>query len=96
MGLPKFLRPYLASYDISKLHKEDPAVSREVVTAVLNLGNDEAVKWLFANYGLDQIKKTIKKPQRGTWYEESLSYWQKILQIGEISNYEKAIVHMNP
>ena len=96
MALPKFLQPYLPSYDVTKLEKDIPGVSDEIITQVLNLGDDKAVAWVFDNYTLDEIKNVVKNPQRGVWNEESLNYWKKILKISKVSDYEKAILNINP
>ena len=96
MGLPKFLQPYLPSYNVAKLDKNDPGVSDEIITQVLNLGDEKAVAWVFDNYTLDQIRKTVRDPQKGVWNEESLNYWKEILKIGQIPNYNKAIQNIYP
>ena len=95
MSLPKFLQPYLASYNLEKLDENDPGVSNEVITQVLNLGDDRAVRWIFKNYTLKEIRNTVEKPQRGVWFEESLNYWSKVLKIKRIENYDQAILNMN-
>lgn len=96
MGLPSFLQVYLPSYDISKFDPKSAAVAREVITQVLNEGNEKAVKWVFDNYTLDQIRECIKNPQRGTWFEESINYWKTILKIENITNYKQAILNIYP
>lgn len=96
MALPKFLQPYLPSYDVTKFDKDAPGVSNEIVTQVLNLGDDKAVAWIFDNYTLGEIKNVVKNPQRGVWNEESLNYWKKILKISKVSDYGKAILNINP
>ncbi len=97
MPLPKFLQPYLASYDVNKLDKNDASVAREVITQVLNTGDDKAVKWLFESYTLEQIRKMVKNPQRGVWFEESLNYWSKVLKVDiEPHLYRKAMFSLDP
>jgi len=97
MGLPNFLQVYLASYDISKLDPKSPAVAREVITQVLNGGSEKAIKWIFDNYTLDQIRECVKNPQRGTWFTRSINYWQTILKIKiPEAEYQKAIMNIYP
>jgi hypothetical protein len=96
MTLPKFLQPYLASYDLSKLDKNSAQVAKEVISQILNEGNEKAVKWVFENYTLDRIRETIKHPQRGVWFEESLKYWSRILKIDKIEGYSEAILNIYP
>lgn len=81
MALPKFLQPYLASYDLSKLDKDDAAVRQELITQILNSGDDKAVRWLFKTYSKKTIKDVLRRPKRGIWFKDSLNYWQKILGI---------------
>jgi len=96
MALPKHLQPYLPSYNLAKLDKNDSSVSSEVITQVLNLGDDKAVNWIFQNYTLEKIRKVVKNPQRGVWNKESLNYWKQILKIDKISHYNEAILNLYP
>lgn len=96
MSVPKFLQPYLASYDLSKLDKNSPAVAKEVITQVLNEGDERSVNWVFDNYTLAQIRDAVSRPQRGVWFEESLNYWSRILKINEVKNGSRAILNINP
>lgn len=92
MALPRFLQPYLASYSLAKLDKNDPAVCQELITQILNSGDDKAVRWLFKTYSKRTIKNVISRPKRGTWFRDSLSYWQRILGIKTPSRFvQKAI-----
>lgn len=94
--IPSFLQPYLASYDLSRLDKNSPAVAKEIITEVLNEGDEKAVNWVFGNYTSVQIREAVSHPQRGVWFEESLNYWSKMLKIDEIKNQSEAILNINP
>ena len=96
MSIPNFLQPYLASYDLTKLDMNSPSVAVEVITSVLNLGDTKAVSWLFGNYTHSQIRDVVRNPKRGVWNEESLNYWKEILKINTVSNYNSAILNINP
>jgi hypothetical protein len=96
MSLPKFLQPYVPSYDVSSLDKSSPGVAGEIITQVLNLGDSKAVIWIFDNYTLDEIRSVVKKPQKGVWNEESLNYWKEILKIDKVSGYNAAIINVRP
>jgi len=79
MAVPRFLQPYLASYDISKMSpKEDKKI---IVTQILNTGDTQATRWLFRNYSLEEIKEAIRHPLRGMWFPQSLSYWKKVFNV---------------
>lgn len=96
MPIPAFLQPYIPTYNVSKLEKNNSDVAKEIITQVLNLGDDKAVAWIFDNYTIDKIRGVVKNPQRGVWNEESLSYWRNILKIDKIVDYKKAILNINP
>jgi len=91
MSLPKFLQPYLASYDLKKLDSDSDGVKKEIVSQILNLGDKRSVGWLFSNYSGDDIKNILKSPSRGSWYEESLNYWQKILGVNANGQNKNAL-----
>ena len=97
MALPPFLQPYLPSYDISRLGKNDLVVRRELITQILNLGDETAVKWLFGSYALSEIKKAVRYPMRGMWLRRSLNYWETIFSL-EITKdvYELALIDLRP
>ena len=43
--IPQFLQPFLWSSDISKLDTQKDKL--RIITNILNLGSEKAVKWLF-------------------------------------------------
>lgn len=97
MALPKFLQSYLPSYDLSLLDKDNAAVKREIITQVLNTGDDQAIRWLFKNCSLKEIKKVLHSPQRGCWFKDSLNYWTKILAVKiPPSARQKAVLELCP
>lgn len=96
MPLPKFIQPYIPSYNVTKLDKQDPSVANEVITQILNLGDEKAVAWIFDTYTIDQIRNAVENPERGVWNEKSLNYWSQILKITDIKNYNEAIQNIYP
>ena len=93
MSLPKFLAPYLASYDLEKLNIEDDGVKKEIISQILNLGSTETVNWVFNQYNINDIKNALINPSRGSWYEESLNYWQKVLDVNsDLLLYKNALL----
>ena len=97
MSVPKFLQPYLASYELSKLDKDSDDVRKEVISQVLNLGDQKAVRWVFRTYSLGTIKEALRRPLRGIWFYDSLVYWQKILDVTcSPLHKKKAISGLNP
>ena len=95
MSIPKFLNPYLASYDLSKIdavrHKE------LIITEVLNKGDFKALSWLCKTYSKRDLVKVIKNPIRGVWLKDVLLYWMKIFDIelpGKV--FRQALLDLNP
>jgi len=81
MKLPKFLKAYLPSYDISKMDLENPSYKKLIIEAILNQGGMKEIKWLFRTYNKREIKNVLKNPRRGCWDARVLNYWTRILDI---------------
>lgn len=96
MAIPPFLQTYLPSYDIKDLDGKDVSVANEIITKILNLGDEKAVSWVFDNYTIDEIRGVVSSPKKGVWNEESLNYWKNILKIDQIREKNKAILNINP
>ena len=95
MSVPRFLQPYLASYNLSLLSlKGDRDI---IITQVLNSGDAEAIRWLLKFYTNKEIKEVLEKPTRGMWFRQSLSYWLKIYDVKiSKSSFEISILDLNP
>lgn len=77
--IPDHVRPFLWSFDLSKIDlKKD---KKRVITNVLNLGSKEATDWLFSVYDKDDIVETIKNPFSGEWNKKSLYFWSLIFGV---------------
>lgn len=97
MSLPKFLQPYLWSYDISKMDARDPDDKELIIQQVLNQGSLKALRWLLRTYKREDIVEVVKNPRRGMWFPKSLNYWAKILDIKiPPKRYQWAILDINP
>ncbi len=97
MSLPKFLEPYLPSYDISKMDLKDPSDKKLIIEAILNQGGTKEIKWLFKTYSLREIKNVLKNPRRGCWDARVLNFWTKFFKIKlHPVVYEMAILELNP
>lgn len=96
MAIPVFLQTYLPSYDVNNLDEKDVSVANEIITKVLNLGDEKAVSWVFDNYTIDKIREVVGNPKRGVWNEESLNYWENILKIYQVHEKDKAILNIYP
>lgn len=95
MALPQFLQPYLASYDLRYLDKNQD--KKLVITEILNKGGEWALGWLGKNYSQAEIKKAVSSPTRGMWMKSTLDYWLKYFNIKIPKfNYELAILSLDP
>ena len=95
MAIPKFLQPYLASYELSRLDIEkDKDV---IITEILNKGDAKALSWLAKIYRQKELREVVSSPIRGLWMKSVLRYWQKILGINiPQDKFKRAILDLNP
>lgn len=95
MALPKFLQPYLASYDLTKL---DVRRDRQlIITQILNKGNYKALQWLGKTYSRKEIKRAISSPTPGMWLKSILSYWLKIFNLRiDKKTFNRAALDLRP
>ena len=62
---------WFANSKIIDLKKEQ----RQVITAILNRGVWDAVRWCYQFYGEEAIKAVVTSPQRGCWFPQALQFW---------------------
>jgi len=95
MELPKQLRPYFPSYELSDL--DSVADKRLIITNILNFGDTQDLVWLFQAYKTPEIIEVIQDPSRGSWTKEALNYWQLILDVQvEQGKAERALMDAAP
>ena len=95
MAIPKFLQPYLWSYDLSQMDPKRDKIT--IITQILNFGDKKAIKWLFRTYKISAMRSIIKKPRRGLWLIKSINYWAKILDVTPNPwLYKFCILDVNP
>ena len=88
--IPQKMKWLFWSYDIRSLDlKEDKDY---IIPQVLNYGTWEDLKWLLRVYPEKEIKKVVKNPRRGVWFEKVLNFWVTIFNIKiKKEIWEKAI-----
>ena len=79
--IPKQIRPFLWSYDVSKLDLEKD--KKRIITNVLNLGTKEATDWLFSVFEKKDIIEAVENPLPGEWNKRSLHFWALFLDANE-------------
>lgn len=77
--LPKKFQRSLWSYDLDKMDSE--VDKKEIITRVLNHGTWDDLKLLFELYSEEEIKKIVKNPSRGVWFEKVLNFWMTMFDI---------------
>ena len=93
--VPRQFQRVLWSYDISKMDLEED--KKEIITQVLNYGDWEDLELLYKLYPEKEIKKVVKNPRRGVWFEKVLNFWLTIFNIKlKKDNYQKAIFSLYP
>jgi len=94
-NLPKSFQRSLYSYNIRKMDIEKD--KEVIITHILNYGTWDDVKLLFRIYPEEDIKKVIKYPRRGVWFEKVLNFWIKMSDIKLNKEvYQKAILTLRP
>lgn len=77
--IPKFVQPFLWSYDIGEMNLTRD--KRRIITNVLNLGTKEATDWLFKIYTKEDIKDCLIHPLPGEWNNKSVVFWSFLMDI---------------
>lgn len=75
--LPQSFKPFLWSYDFSKLDVEKN--KKVIIENVLNLGTFVVSKELFKVYSVGEIKEVLNKMKPSLFNKKSINYWNKIL-----------------
>lgn len=81
MPLPKFLEPFLPSYDISKMDLHNLHDKKLIIEAVLNQGTMKEIKWLFKTYSLREIKMLSEIPLGVVGMRELLIFGQRFFKL---------------
>jgi len=74
--IAEHLRPFFWEIDLSKINIEEN--KQYIIQRILELGDKDAVQWLFSNFPLDDIKKTLKESRSIS--KKSLNFWSIILE----------------
>lgn len=75
--LPKYLAQFFWDIDFAKL---DPKIRAQyVVERILEMGNIEAVRWVFKQYTKDTIKRVVCQSRAIS--KKTANYWSLMLDI---------------
>ena len=78
-NIPQFLRPFLWSYDLSRLDTEKH--KNIIIKNILDFGNIQATDWLKENYSQNEIEEAIKLSTRSDWSKKSINLWSFIYNV---------------
>ena len=73
--IPNHLQQFFWETDLSKINIEEN--KQYIIERILELGDKDAVQWIFSNFSLDEIKKALKESRRMS--KKSLNFWSIIL-----------------
>ncbi|PIY69120.1 hypothetical protein COY90_02275 [Candidatus Roizmanbacteria bacterium CG_4_10_14_0_8_um_filter_39_9] len=76
---PQSVKAVLWSYDLNAINVQKD--KKIIVSQVLNFGTEEAINWLFRQYGVTTVKKVAAAIPLFEWNKKSLSFWKIILSI---------------
>lgn len=74
---PLFLKKYF--WDISYPHFDPKSRSQYTIERLLEIGDEQAVKWVFRNFERVQIEKTVRGSR--VLSEKTANFWSIILDI---------------
>lgn len=95
--IPRFLKPYLWSYDLKKMDPRDPGDKKVIIRQILNYGDWRTLQWLLKTYSGKDLVLEVKNPSRGAWFKEILDYWIKILDLKiPKKKYRQALLDLKP
>ena len=77
--IPQFLRPFLWSYDLSRMDLEKH--KRIIIKNILDFGTRQATDWLRENSTEEKMKEVIRKSVRSEWSKKSINLWLLIYNV---------------
>lgn len=77
--IPRRLRSVLWSYDIRTIDREKD--KDLIIQQALNYGDWRDLRWLFRAYRAMEIRRVVRNPRRGVWFDEVLDFWCRILKV---------------
>jgi len=76
---PQSVKAVLWSYNWNALEVQKD--KKIIISQVLNFGSEEAIKWLFKQYGLTDVEQIANTIPLFQWNKKSLSLWKLVLSI---------------
>jgi len=79
LKIPRFIQPFLWSYDLSSLDLENN--KNLIIQNILNLGNAQATAWLKKTYTPKEIKNAIRQSSKSEWSQKSINLWSLVYKV---------------
>ena len=76
---PQSVKAVLWSYDLNTIEVQKD--KKLIIFQVLNFGSEDAIKWLFKEYGLSVIEEEARTIPLSQWNKKSLSLWKIIFSL---------------
>ncbi|NCO88728.1 hypothetical protein AUK04_00370 [Candidatus Roizmanbacteria bacterium CG2_30_33_16] len=76
---PPSVNSVLWSYNLNEINVQKD--KKIIISQVLNFGSEEAIKWLFKQYGFATVEQVANTIPLFQWNKKSLSLWKTILSI---------------
>lgn len=78
-GLPQSVKAVLWSYKLDRIEVQKH--KKIIISQVLNFGSEEAIKWMFKQYGFALVAKIANTIPLFQWNKKSLALWSIVLSI---------------
>ncbi|MDR3709526.1 MAG: hypothetical protein P4L33_14600 [Capsulimonadaceae bacterium] len=85
--LPESVCAVLWSYDTDRIDVD--AHKKLIVAQVLNFGTEDAINWVFKQYGQDEVTRLANEIPLGQWDKKSLSLWSLVLGIAPMTRAQR-------
>ena len=76
---PQSVKAVLWSYDLNTIEVQKD--KKLIIFQVLNFGSEDAIKWLFKEYGFSVVEKEAESIPLNQWSKKSLSLWKIIFSL---------------
>lgn len=76
---PQSVKAALWSYNIDSLEIQKD--KKTIIFQILNFGTEDAIKWLFKQYTLEDIEKISNMIPQFQWNKKSLALWKTLFTI---------------
>jgi len=71
---PQSVKAVLWSYDLNTIEVQKD--KKLIIFQVLNFGSEDAIKWLFKEYGFSVVEEVAGAIPLSQWNKKSLSLWK--------------------